>query len=110
MRPRVAEIAKQFVCGIMKFPNQLNTYCPVCRKHTVHKVKLYAKGSARSMAWGQIKHARKLVGYKGKVAGEKTVKKQGKRQKIILECPVCKKKHQRTIAVRTRKKLEITAV
>jgi len=93
----------------MKFPANINSYCPACKKHTKHKVKLYAKGCARSMAWGQLKHARKLVGYKGKVAGEKSVKKQGKRNKIILECSVCKKKQERTVGTRTRKKLEITA-
>jgi len=93
----------------MKYPANVNTYCPKCRKHTKHKAKLYSKGSARTMAWGQLKHARKLVGYKGKVAGEKSVKKLGKRNKVVLECSVCKKKHERTIGTRTRKKLEITA-
>jgi large subunit ribosomal protein L44e len=92
----------------MKYPSKLNTYCPTCRKQTAHKAKLYSKGKARTMAWGQLKHARKLKGYVGKVAGEKTVKKQGKRQKVVLECSVCKKKHERTIGTRTRKKLEIT--
>ncbi len=92
----------------MKYPASVNTYCPKCRKHTKHKAKLYSKGNARTMAWGQLKHARKLVGYKGKVAGEKSVKKLGKRNKVVLECSVCKKKHERTIGTRTRKKLEVT--
>ena len=94
----------------MKYPKEINAYCPSCRKHTKHKVKLYSKGSARTMAWGQLKHARKLTGYKGKVAGEKKVMKQGKRQKIIIECSACKKKQERTIGTRTRKKLEISAL
>ena len=94
----------------MKYPSTVNTYCPKCRKTTVHKAKLYSKGSARTMAWGQVKHARKLTGYHGKVAGEKTVKKQGKRQKVVLACPVCNFKIERTIGTRTRKKLEVTAV
>jgi ribosomal protein L44E len=92
----------------MKYPTTSNTYCPYCRKMTPHKAKLYSKGSARTMAWGQLKHARKLTGYVGKVAGEKTVKKQGKRQKVILNCTVCNKKIERTIGTRTRKKLEVT--
>ena len=91
----------------MKYPSQVNTYCPNCRKKTLHKVKLYSKGRARTTAWGQLKHERKLKGYVGKVAGEKSVKKQGKRNKIVLECSACKKKQERTVGTRTRKKLEI---
>jgi len=93
----------------MKYPAKSRTYCPKCRKNTEHKVKLFAKGSARNLAWGTLKHNRKLTGYHGKVAGEKTVKKQGKRNKVVLTCTVCNKKHERTIGTRTRKKLEITA-
>lgn len=91
----------------MKYPKESRTYCPHCKKHTDHKVKLVSKGSARSMAIGTRKHERSLMGHGGKRAGEKTVKKQGKRQKIVMECTVCKKKHERVIGTRTRKKLEM---
>jgi ribosomal protein L44E len=50
-----------------------------------------------------------LLGHGGKRAGEKTVKKQGKRQKVLLECPQCKKKQERVIGSRTTKKLELKA-
>lgn len=90
----------------MKYPKEVRTYCPVCKTHTVHKAKLVGKGKARAMAAGNRKHERKLLGHGGKRAGEKTVKKQGKRQKIVLECPQCKKKHERVIGGRTKKKLE----
>ncbi|MBN2478272.1 50S ribosomal protein L44e [Candidatus Micrarchaeota archaeon] len=90
----------------MKYPKELTAYCPKCRKHTKHKVKTASKGRARSMAFGNRKHNRKLKGYGGKRAGEKTVKKQGKRQKIILTCEVCKKKQERIIGGRTMKKIE----
>jgi len=93
----------------MKIKPEINAYCPMCRKHTKHKVKLAKKGSARSMAWGTRKHERKLVGYGGKVAGEKTVRKMGKRQKITLQCGECKKKHERVVGGRTRLKLEVKA-
>jgi large subunit ribosomal protein L44e len=93
----------------LKYPKEINTYCPICKTHTVHKVKLASKGKSRSMSMGNRKHARKLEGHEGKRAGEKTVKKQGKRQKIVLECSACKKKHERTIGTRTKKKLEIGA-
>ncbi len=91
----------------MKFPKQINTYCPFCKAHRKHAVRLASKGRARSMAVGMRKHERKLLGHGGKRAGEKTVKKQGKRQKIVLECQTCKKKHERVIGTRTKKKLEI---
>jgi len=92
----------------MKYPKETRTYCPKCKKHTVHKAKLFTKGSARSMAVGTRKHERSLYGHGGKRAGTKAVKKQGKRQKVVLECSQCHKKHQRTIGTRTRKKLEMT--
>ncbi|MFH1222369.1 MAG: 50S ribosomal protein L44e [Candidatus Micrarchaeota archaeon] len=94
----------------MKYPKEVNAYCPFCRKHEPHKVKVASKGAARSMARGTRAHDRKMLGHGGKRAGKKSVKKQGKRQKIILTCPVCKKKHQRVLGGgRTTKKLEIKA-
>jgi len=92
-----------------EYPKETNTYCPSCRKHSVHKVKLSSKGGRgnRSMAKGNRKHDRKLEGYGGKRKGLKTSKKNGKRQVIVMECSICKKKHQRTIGTRTKKKLEI---
>ena len=90
----------------MKYPKSLRTYCPKCRKHAEHKAKLVSKGKTRPMAVGNRKHERKLMGHGGKRAGEKTVKKQGKRQKLVLECTVCKKKQERVVGTRTRKKME----
>ncbi|PIT84095.1 50S ribosomal protein L44e [Candidatus Micrarchaeota archaeon CG10_big_fil_rev_8_21_14_0_10_45_29] len=90
----------------MKYPKKTRTYCPKCKKHTEHKAKLVSKGKNRPMAIGNRKHARKLKGRGGKRAGKVPVKKQGKRQTIVLLCPECKKKHIRTIGTRTKKKLE----
>ncbi|MDD5023460.1 MAG: 50S ribosomal protein L44e [Candidatus ainarchaeum sp.] len=90
----------------MKYPKEVRTHCPFCRKHTTHKVKGASKGRARSMAFGNRKHKRRLKGFGGKRAGEKTVKKQGKKQVITLTCSVCSKKHNRTIGGRTTKKIE----
>jgi len=91
----------------MKFPKETRTYCPNCKTHQVHKVRLVSKGRARTLAAGNRAHARSLLGHGGKRAGEKTVKKQGKRQKIVLDCPNCKKKHERVLGSRTKKKLEL---
>lgn len=90
----------------MKYPKEVRTYCPKCKEHTGHKVKLISKGARRTMAIGNRKHDRSLFGHGGKRAGEKTVKKQGKHQVVVMECEKCKKKHQRIIGTRTRKKLE----
>jgi len=91
----------------MKFPKETRTYCPFCKKHTAMKVRLVSKGRARTLAIGNRSHERSLLGHGGKRAGEKTVKKQGKRQKIILECTTCKKKQERIVGSRTKKKMEV---
>ncbi len=92
---------------IMKMVDTMRTYCPTCNKHTIHKVKLYKKGKQSPFSVGQARYDRKLKGYVGKVKGKKSVKKMGKHQKVILECTVCKKKHERIMGTRTRKVLEI---
>lgn len=93
----------------MKYPKEVRTFCPTCNSHQTFKVRLASKGRASSMAVGNRKHERSLHGHGGKRAGEKTVKKQGKRQKAMLECQKCKKKQERVLGGRTKKKLEIKA-
>jgi len=92
----------------MMVPNAKKTYCPKCRKHTDHKVKVTTTKikPGRTMAWGTRRHERKLAGYHGKVKGKAKVKKQGIRNKIMLECLVCHKKHERTISGRMKRKAE----
>jgi len=90
----------------MKFPKEINAYCPYCKSHKLHKVKAASKGRARTMAEGNRAHNRSLLGHGSKRAGEKTVRKQGKRQKIVLQCSECKKKQERIIGGRTTKKIE----
>ena len=92
----------------MKYPKELRAYCPHCGKHTAHKAKLASKGKARHMAIGTRKHERKLMGHGGKRAGKVPVKKQGVRQKVMLECQECRKKQERVIGTRTKKKLELS--
>lgn len=93
----------------MMVPKEMNAFCVKCKKHTPHKVKVstskYKPG--RTLAWGTRKHERKLAGFHGKVKGKATVKKQGIRNKIMLECSVCKKKHERVISGRMKKKAEV---
>ncbi|MFH0835860.1 MAG: 50S ribosomal protein L44e [Candidatus Micrarchaeota archaeon] len=93
----------------MIVPKTKKTYCPTCRKHTEHKVKVTTTKikPGRKSAWGSRRHARKLKGIHGKVKGKAKVKKQGIRNKIMLTCGVCKKKHERTITGRMKKKAEV---
>ena len=91
----------------MKYPKEIMAYNPKLKRHTLHKVKIVSKGKSRTMAVGNVKHERKLTGHGGKRAGEKTVKKQGKRQKIILTCTESGYKQERVIGTRTKKKIEI---
>ena len=90
----------------MKFPKEIRTYCPFCKKHTKHKCKNPSKGKSRSIAEGNRKHEQKLKGHGGKRAGEKIIRKQGKRQRAMLLCSECGKKHVRTIGTRTKKRIE----
>lgn len=93
----------------MIVPKEKHTYCPKCKKHTAHKVKVTTSKvkKGRTLAWGTRKHERKLLGYHGKVKGKAKVKKQGIRNKIMLECLVCKKKHEQVISGRMKKKAEV---
>ena len=90
----------------MKFPKEINAYCPYCKSHKVHKVKNSSKGRARTLAIGTRAHERSLFGHGRKRAGKKSVKKQGKKNKVLLLCTSCNKKQDRTVGGRTTKKLE----
>ena len=90
----------------MKIPQKIKAYCPHCRKHTEHKVSEAKTGKRRSTTAGQIRHVRKTKGYTSKVAGKAKHVKQSKKQKMMLTCSVCKKKHEKIIP-RTRKKTEV---
>ncbi len=91
----------------MDMPDKIKTYCPYCKKTTVHKVKMYKKGKTRSTAKGQLHHDLKTKGYTSKIAGKVPVYKQAKRQTVVLECTVCHKKHYKTIGSRTKKQLNL---
>ncbi|MBI5224394.1 50S ribosomal protein L44e [Candidatus Micrarchaeota archaeon] len=93
----------------MIVPKEIRTYCPTCRKHQVHRVKVSTSKykAGRTLAWGTLKHERKLAGYHGKVKGKAKVKKQGIRNKLMLECNVCKKKHEVVTTGRMKKKSEV---
>lgn len=92
----------------MIVPKETMAYCRHCKTHTKMKVKVSTSKAraGRTLAWGSRKHARKLRGYHGKVKGKAKVKKQGIRNKILLECLTCHKKHERVVSSRMKKKAE----
>jgi large subunit ribosomal protein L44e len=92
----------------MKLPEVMKTYCPFCKVHTEHDVKLERKGKARSTTIGTRKFIRVKKGYGGSPrTPKKQVYKVGKRPVAILACKKCKKKHPKAYASRTKKKAEI---
>ena len=90
----------------MKIPQKVKAYCPYCRKHTEHKVSEAKSGKRRSTTAGQVRHVRKTKGYTSKIAGKAKHVKQSKKQKMMLKCAECGKKHEKIIR-RTKKKAEV---
>ncbi|HHQ45478.1 MAG TPA: 50S ribosomal protein L44e [Candidatus Altiarchaeales archaeon] len=92
----------------MKLPDKINTNCPKCGKHTQHTVKLSRKGKESPMNRGRRRYDEVKKGYGGSPrCPKKQVYKVGKRNVLLLECSVCKKKRQRVFAARTKKPLEV---
>ncbi|MEM5871597.1 MAG: 50S ribosomal protein L44e [Candidatus Aenigmatarchaeota archaeon] len=81
----------------MKFPKSINTYCPKCKKHTEHMVKVAkrkARSSAHPLSQAQRRFERKLKGYgsfpRPKARGEG---KPTKKVDLRLTCKECGKAH-----------------
>jgi len=92
----------------MKIPTKIKTYCPKCRKHTEHEVKLDRKGKEKSMKRGRRRYEAVKAGYGGSPRTPKKPNyKIGKRPVIILTCKDCNKKHQKVYSARTKKRAEI---
>jgi large subunit ribosomal protein L44e len=91
----------------MKIEKEINAYCPKCNKHTTHAVKMPSKGAQRAMSKATRRHNRAIAGYVGSVEPKIHPKKLSKRQKVLLECKVCKYKVERLLGDRSKKKIEI---
>ncbi|MEW6294950.1 MAG: 50S ribosomal protein L44e [Candidatus Diapherotrites archaeon] len=92
----------------MNLPKEIKVYCRKCRKHTVHKLKAFKTGKARSLAFGTRRFKKKhKQGYGGKAKFPLIVKKQNKKAAFMAECLVCKKKIPFVIPKRM-KKVELT--
>jgi len=90
-----------------KIQKEIMAYCPKCNKHTDHVVKMPSKGAQRAMSKATRRHDRAIAGFVGSVEPKIHPKKLSKRQKVLLECKVCKYKVERLIGGRSKKKIEI---
>ena len=74
----------------MKVPRRIRTYCPRCRKHTVHTVSIYRHGKRRSLAAGERRYQAKCKGYGSKRKPEqKRFAKVTKKIALKLTCSKC---------------------
>ena len=51
--------------GKMKIPKEKRTYCPHCKRHTIHEVHTAKKRKANELKWGQRQFRRVTAGYRG---------------------------------------------
>ncbi len=79
----------------MKMPRKIKTYCPTCKKHTLHEVHQVKKRKAGELKQGQRRFRRVMRGYGGfprpKPQGRE---KTSRRISLKLTCTECKKSHQ----------------
>lgn len=74
----------------MKFPKNVNVYCPKCRRHTSHMLSLYKKGKERVLSAGARHHERDKHGYGGQKFPElKRTSKTTKKTVVKLTCKQC---------------------
>ena len=77
----------------MKIPRERRTYCPKCKKHTIHEIHTAKRRKASELKWGQRQFRRVTTGYRGYPrplpSGSKPIKKLDLRYK----CKECGKAH-----------------
>jgi len=79
----------------MEKPRKIKTYCPYCKKHTIHEIEKMKKKKASELKQGQRRFRRALKGYGGfprpKPEGRE---KPTKRIALRYKCTECVKIHQ----------------
>ena len=79
----------------MQKPRKINTYCPSCKKHTIHNIEKVKKRKASELKQGQRRFRRVMAGYRGfprpKPEGRE---KTSRRIAMKLTCSICKKSYQ----------------
>jgi large subunit ribosomal protein L44e len=79
--------------NIMKMPKERRTYCPHCRKHTVHEVFESKKRKASELKWGQRQFRRVTAGYRGYPRPLPSGNKPIRKLDLRLKCKECGKTH-----------------
>ena len=94
----------------MKYPKEKRMFCPNCGKHQLHSVEIAKKRQRRTMAQGQRRFLRKMLGY-GSFPKEnpKGREKSSKKIDLRLKCKVCGKMSTKGKGFRV-KKLELVKV
>lgn len=93
----------------MKLPKKRRTYCPTCKKHTVHDVLRVKKRKASELKAGQRQFRRVMKGYRGFPRPQPSgAGKPTKRVSLLMRCTVCQKAQSKR-GIRA-KKLELTEV
>ena len=79
----------------MEKPRKIKTYCPSCKKHTMHNIEKVKKRKASELKQGQRRFRRVMAGYRGfprpKPEGRE---KTSRRIAMKLTCSICKKSYQ----------------
>src|SRR5947199_8515973 len=87
----------------LKFPKEVNTYCPKCGHHTAHSVAVYKAGKARTMAWGTRRQERRKHGYWGQKFPElKRTSNKTKKSLLRIKYRTCNNTVMR-LGIRLRK-------
>lgn len=84
---------------MVNFPKMMNTYCAHCNAHHEHKVSVLKTGARNPIRQGNRKYDAKQEGFGGQK--KPVFRKKCKTTKVVsikLQCPDCKKIHQREIA------------
>ncbi|EQB60517.1 60s ribosomal protein l44 [Vairimorpha apis BRL 01] len=81
---------------MVNLPKTRRTHCAHCNAHTVHKVTLYKKGKDNPDAKGNRRYRlkQKTIGQTRPILKRKA--KLTKKIMLKLECPKCKKIHQKS--------------
>ncbi len=77
----------------MKMPKERRTYCPSCKKHTVHEVFESKRRKASELKWGQRQFRRVTAGYRGYPRPLPSGNKPIKKLDLRLKCKECGKAH-----------------
>ncbi len=88
----------------MKIPSEMRTYCPICKKHTVHKVSIEkTKQRAGGLSKGGRRQLRHNTGYGNKgryskrpVASRNMRTKTTRKTDLRLKCGECNKEQMRS--------------